>query len=269
MLAKLGLEPSDVVFVTDEGQNMVSAFQYDQELIKCICHGLHTIAKRSLKPYIDSSIVLGEVTLQYLADMEEKIGKLKKLIGAIRSRLNLHDSLTVRLGLEGDTRWLTKINMVDKYLKLAEDDHSKIDNYFRNEKDTELRQLALDVSDSKEDLVYFSTIFGPFQEAIRRLERDKSPTMNKVLETFYSLKEKITSFNNSDIPMLSELSISILAVMDHKERILINDNHLISVTLDPSKKNDLFNMIGREKFEIIKQKFEDKIRGIVMDKYYF
>uniref|UniRef100_A0A914QAD5 HAT C-terminal dimerisation domain-containing protein n=1 Tax=Panagrolaimus davidi TaxID=227884 RepID=A0A914QAD5_9BILA len=153
----------------------------------------------------------------------------------------------------------------DKYLKLTEDDHSKIDNYFRNKKNTELRQLAFDVSDSKEDLVHFSTIFAPFQEAIRRLERDKSPTMYKVLETFYSLKEKITSFNNSDIPMLSELSISILAVMDHKERILINDNHLISVTLDPSKKNDLFNMIGREKFEIIKQKFEDIIRGIAIE----
>lgn len=104
-------ESSNVSIVTDEASNMNEFPKH----IRCACHILNTVAKRISEPYKDSK--LSPEVKKDCKSVQSALHTLQKLIVKLRGFTVVRETLGTCLHVPGETRWMSKVEMVDCFLK--------------------------------------------------------------------------------------------------------------------------------------------------------
>ncbi|KAF7636214.1 hypothetical protein Mgra_00004343 [Meloidogyne graminicola] len=214
------------LFVSDEGQNICFALNSNKVIsIRCICHVLNTIAKRTFSPYKAGKQLLEENDLSYsdrksIVSLNEIINAVKSVGSFVRNHYWIRKNLQTVPQEEIITRWLSKMNMIRSVLKV----YPKLNEL----KNSELR--------SKMPL------------------KEKQITLHLVWPKMYEIKRKLTALATKQEFICSELSLAALRsaqkCLNRKlDAGIITDVHRAATFLAP-KRRLLNGVTDAEKFKI-------------------
>lgn len=123
-LVEYNIDPNSNFIVTDEGANVVAAFPSRYSAI-CACHTLNTILKRSIEPYKNRGrnqldlIVLDPEVGEKVIQFKETIRQMKCVINCAKRSPAVYSMLTRPLTIDCETRWLSKLTMIESWLLLT------------------------------------------------------------------------------------------------------------------------------------------------------
>ena len=83
--------------------------------IRCGCHVLNTVAKRITEPYKFSG--LSTIIKNNSAVVKIALDTLQKLVVGLRRFTSVRESLGTALHVPGETRWTSKLDMVERFLQ--------------------------------------------------------------------------------------------------------------------------------------------------------
>jgi hypothetical protein len=136
-LAVYGIIWSDNFIITDEGANVVAAFGSDSSAI-CIPHTINTVVKRTTFPYKQTGrnqtdVILDPTVYSKVTTFNDLLKKLKTIINCIKHSFKNYSLLQHPLVSDCDTRWLSKLTMIEAWLKLNDADKQVLSDYFAND----------------------------------------------------------------------------------------------------------------------------------------
>uniref|UniRef100_A0AC35GSS2 HAT C-terminal dimerisation domain-containing protein n=1 Tax=Panagrolaimus sp. PS1159 TaxID=55785 RepID=A0AC35GSS2_9BILA len=247
ILQKYGLNIDYQFFVTDEGANVLCAFR-DVSSSVCICHTLATDIKRTTNPYkatgrnTIAGVVIAQNVLDTVIHFQSNLDKLKQLIAGIRHSTKISTKLSSRLIIDCETRWASKLIMVDGWLNLKREDLEQIKEFYKN--NVAKTKLIRDVVELEGDFRSYIMVMALFKEKIRLLEAQKKPTSNHVLLVYFDLEDHLSSFLESENNLVKSLAVSALAVLRKKENYFKKSIFYAACSLDIYKRAKIFKCRG-------------------------
>uniref|UniRef100_A0A914QT34 HAT C-terminal dimerisation domain-containing protein n=1 Tax=Panagrolaimus davidi TaxID=227884 RepID=A0A914QT34_9BILA len=262
-LLKFGIEWKNNFVITDEGANVIAAFRSDScdSSAVCIPHSLNTTLKRTTDPYKRGgrnqvAVVLDDGVISKVISMNELIKKLKIIINSVKHSYKTYSMLDHPLVTDCDTRWLSKLTMVETWLKLNDEDKAVLRTYFNN--DAGKRAILEELFQGQGDLQNYVLVLGLFRPYLRLLESEKEPTLNHVLLCYYKLRKHLESFLSSNNELVKSLATSCLAVLERKKSNFTHEMHYAACCLDIFQRSQIYQLCGLEEV----QKAEDAIEKL-------
>uniref|UniRef100_A0A914PSW8 HAT C-terminal dimerisation domain-containing protein n=1 Tax=Panagrolaimus davidi TaxID=227884 RepID=A0A914PSW8_9BILA len=247
ILQEYGLNIDHQFFVTDEGANVVSAFR-DVSSSICICHTLATDIKRTTNPYkatgrnTINGVVIEQNVLDTVTHFQSGMDKLKLLISGIRHSTKISTKLSCRLLIDCETRWASKIIMVEGWLNLKREDIDQIKDFYKN--NAAKTKLIRYVIELEGDFRSYILVMKIFREKILLLERQKKPTSNHVLLVYFDIEDHLSSFLESENILVKSLAVSALAVLRKKEDYFKKSIFYAACCLDIYKRAQIYKSRG-------------------------
>ncbi|KAL3069709.1 hypothetical protein niasHS_015943 [Heterodera schachtii] len=167
---------------TDEGQNMLSGGEERFLHVRCLCHVLATIARRTTDPYHGSRLSVAEK--RQLNQFSDQLKELSKFVTTAKNIPQIDDFAGSFLLESVCTRWLTNHMMCRAFHEGID----KIKEAVAQHGDDSLKADLAALSVFKEDFEAYTGIFEAFSLAVAKLEVAKSPTINLVLPVLAKLE---------------------------------------------------------------------------------
>ncbi|KAL3081808.1 hypothetical protein niasHT_033999 [Heterodera trifolii] len=167
---------------TDEGQNMLSGGEERFLHVRCLCHVLATIARRTTDPYHGSRLSVAEK--RQLNQFSDQLKELSKFVTTAKNIPQIDDFAGSFLLESVCTRWLTNHMMCRAFHEGID----KIKEAVAQHGDYSLKADLAALSVFKEDFEAYTGIFEAFSLAVAKLEVAKSPTINLVLPVLAKLE---------------------------------------------------------------------------------
>ncbi|KAL3102838.1 hypothetical protein niasHT_027736 [Heterodera trifolii] len=167
---------------TDEGQNMLSGGEERFLHVRCLCHVLATIARRTTDPYHGSRLSVAEK--RQLNQFSDQLKELSKFVTTAKNIPQIDDIAGSFLLESVCTRWLTNHMMCRAFHEGID----KIKEAVAQHGDDSLKADLAALSVFKEDFEAYTGIFEAFSLAVAKLEVAKSPTINLVLPVLAKLE---------------------------------------------------------------------------------
>lgn len=212
------------VIVTDRGSNMISAFRNSNK-IHCVNHLLHNIIEKAV------------LKVQELSDIVNKCSKLVKFFKKSGENSNLRVSLKSHCA----TRW----NTIYYLLKSVADNWGGITNILA-EKNEANRIDGLNIIEINSVL----RMFAPFEEASKKLEGSKYPTIHLVIPSIYKLKKFCIS-DSKDNEITNKIKSILNELLSSTVLPNLTKYHKLALFLFPPT-NKLLQFSSLEKIDIIK-----------------
>lgn len=166
MLTDFGIELNDkAIIVTDRGSNMIAAFRQHNHIF-CFAHLLHNVIQKSMQEF---------ERIDDLCRACTKLVKYFKVNGA-------NSKLPTSLKSYTPTRW----NSIYHMLLSIEKNWPEIIQLLQEKNDLS-RINNIQLSHISEIVM----VLQPFEEAFKKLEGDKSPTIHLVCIYAYHLKKSV------------------------------------------------------------------------------
>ncbi|KAH9366339.1 hypothetical protein HPB48_006209 [Haemaphysalis longicornis] len=210
--AKLGIDEgmlSNVVFVTDQGANIINALR-PYARMNCSAHVLNTILRNTFDE--------GYLTRE-LPELLEQLQKVKAVVTFLKQS-GLASQLPHGVCQEVSTRWNSKLTMIKSVLTQYDEIESLLDS----------RGNLLLEDVNKALLVEVVDFLEPFKEASEKLEQDKVVTLPLVLMYYAKLKKHLTT-TLTDSPGVCKLKSRTLEFLELK--LTVGELHKISTFLWP------------------------------------
>lgn len=197
-----------IVFITDNGSNMVKALECDAHL-RCVCHCINLAVQQS----IPSSEQLTEM----ISSCQELVTHFK--------RCELQNNLSTSLKKDIDTRWNSIVVMplsIEKvYDQVVNVLISRKEERFVDEIDIDLiRDIIL--------------VLEPFKNGSEILSAEKDPTLHLVLPFVKKFKQTC-EIKSTDSEPIKQLKCALLTKID--EKIWLSELHYIATFLCPETKS--------------------------------
>ncbi|KAL3080067.1 hypothetical protein niasHT_034625 [Heterodera trifolii] len=186
LLIKKGAASSENVTqigrTTDEGQNVISGGEERFLHVRCLCHILATIARRTTEPYHGSRLSAAEK--RQLNQFSDQLKELSKFVTTAKNIPKIDDMAGSFLLESVCTRWLTNHIMSRAFHEGIE----KIKEAVARHGDDSLKADFVALAVFKDDFEAYTGIFEAFSMAVAKLEAAKSPTINLVLPVLAQLE---------------------------------------------------------------------------------
>lgn len=200
---------SNVVFVTDQGANMISALR-PYARMSCCAHVLNTVLRNAF----DDGYLAEE-----LPDLLEQLKKVKAVVTLLKQS-GLTSQLPHGVCQEICTRWNSKLAMIKSVLT----QYDAIENLLNSRGNLLLEDV------NKALLTEVVEFLEPFKEASDKLEQDKVVTLPLVLMYYTKLKKHLTAAS-TDSPEVCKLKSRTLEFLQTKMQI--GELHKIATFLWP------------------------------------
>lgn len=197
-----------IVFVTDNGSNMVKALECDAHL-RCVCHCINLA--------VQQSISASDQIANTIECCESLVTHFKKC--------ELQNKLTTSLKKDVDTRWNSIVEMLMSIDKV----YGEVLNVLSDRKEEHL----IDDLDTHliKDLI---ALLEPFKVGSEILSADKEPTLHLVLPFVKKFKQAC-EINTNDTAPIKQIKRALLSKLD--EKIWLCDLHYIATFLCPETKS--------------------------------
>ncbi|KAL3115122.1 hypothetical protein niasHT_018672 [Heterodera trifolii] len=186
LLIKKGAASSENVTqigrTTDEGQNVISGGEERSLHVRCLCHILATIARRTTEPYHGSRLSAAEK--RQLNQFSDQLKELSKFVTTAKNIPKIDDMAGSFLLESVCTRWLTNHIMSRAFHEGID----KIKEAVARHGDDSLKADFVALAVFKDDFEAYTGIFEAFSMAVAKLEAAKSPTINLVLPVLAQLE---------------------------------------------------------------------------------
>uniref|UniRef100_A0A914PAG0 HAT C-terminal dimerisation domain-containing protein n=1 Tax=Panagrolaimus davidi TaxID=227884 RepID=A0A914PAG0_9BILA len=250
---------SELRFVTDEGSSMVAAYK-DLNQIICVDHGLNTVVKRGLDPYKETRQMPIRLTPASKAAVEELNGlvkDVKSLVQYVKRRPNINTRLDLRLILDADTRWMSKLHMVKRVLNMSSQDTIKLREYLNIEDPSMLEKFDL-IRHKSDKLQILVDVYQPFLEAMLAMEAENQPTLFLVPIYYSKLINHLNEAKVSSDTTKAGLAESVLKVMEYKKDVLLTDDHFMALMLNPKHNGLVEKLMTPEKVDALFKKISEE-----------
>uniref|UniRef100_A0A914PPH1 HAT C-terminal dimerisation domain-containing protein n=1 Tax=Panagrolaimus davidi TaxID=227884 RepID=A0A914PPH1_9BILA len=258
-LAVYGITWPDNFIITDEGANVVAAFGSDSSAI-CIPHTINTVVKRTTCPYKQSGrnqtdVILDLTVYSKVTTFNDLLKKLKIIINCIKHSFKTYSLLQHPLVSDCDTRWLSKLTMIEAWLKLSDADKQVLSDYFAN--DAAKTAILEELFQGQGDLQNYILVMGIFRPSLRLLESENKPTLNHVLICYYKIRAHLITYITSNNELVKSLAVSCLAVLDRKKPNFTHDIHYVACCLDIFQRGQIFVQGGQDEVQKAKEVVEN------------
>ncbi|KAH6942575.1 hypothetical protein HPB50_008067 [Hyalomma asiaticum] len=228
---------SNVVFVTDQGANIISALR-PYARMNCCAHVLNTVLRNAFDD---------RYLAQELPDLLEQLQKVKAVVTFLKQS-GLTSQLPHGVCQEICTRWNSKLAMMKSVLS----QYDAIENLL----DSRGNLLLEDVN--KTLLTEVAEFLEPFKEASEKLEQDKVVTLPLVLMYYTKLKKHLTA-DSTDSPEVCQLKSRTLEFLQIK--LPIEELHKVSTFLWPPFRH--LRVLDEQE----RKSVHDRVRELLIDVY--
>jgi len=197
-----------IVFVTDNGPNMVKALECDAHL-RCVCHCINLAVQQSFSA--------GEQLINTITSCEDLVTHFKKC--------ELQNKLTNSLKKDIDTRWNSVVEMLNSIDKV----YDEIFPILANRKE-EHYVYDIDIHLVRDMIV----LLEPFKNGSEILSADKEPTLHLVLPFVKKFKQTC-EIKFSDSEPIKQMKRALSSKID--EKIWLSDLHYVATFLCPETKS--------------------------------
>jgi len=255
LLVDNGFEPDEclnVAIVTDEASNMNRIAEH----LHCACHILNKIAKHVTKPY--SSSALAQNVMNDCKAVQDALMKLQKVIVKLRGLTAVRETLGTSLHVAGITRWVSKLDMVELFLK----DEVKIKQVVQEKKPSLFAGVEKFYTDYRNILEDYCKAVGPIKKRIEKLEGEKYVTISHYFPLFLSLRLHWIKLNPSQksSTVLKSLVSAAEEAIDKKMAKWNNKLIYSAAYLDPTMRIQIDALKDSVKVEM--NQFEKYIRDL-------
>lgn len=213
----------DPIIVTDRGSNMISAFSGNNN-IYCIDHLINNTIQKTVS------------NIPQLAELVTNCSKLVKYF----KKSGINSNMKTSLKSMCPTRW----NTVFYLLKSVEENWIEIFQILkeRNE-DRRIQDINLN------DISSITQLLQHFEDASKKLEADKYPTLHLVIPYVHRLK-KVCTINQDDTDILKETKLHLIELLQNLVYQNLTVFHKVALFLFPPT-NKLIQFEAAEKEEIM------------------
>lgn len=166
--------------------------------------------------------------------------------------------LSVRLAVDIATRWLSKLNVVRRFMKLNDDDYQTL---IKGLDKNDIKTLDI-IWNQRQKLLEFIKVFEKLEDALMPLQGDNTPTMHLVRPLLRKLQIELEIYLKADSPVLKALAQSALLALEEKTKHFYKDIHDVAVFLDPSQVPKLDDYFSDEYIGEMLQKFKKEVRKL-------
>ncbi|XP_019719169.1 zinc finger BED domain-containing protein 1-like isoform X2 [Hippocampus comes] len=229
ILQEFGILSEDIVLVTDDGSDVVAAFQ-DYTRLSCASHNIDLILRHVFECLDEKNPLHGPV-VKLMAATKALVTHLK--------REGLDDDLEQPLEQAAETRWNSKlavlksVNHALKSGELHEILHGRNELRFLDDVDAKL-------------LDDVTLLLAPFDEATRHLSAG-APTLHLVLPTKVTLLKALLQHYHHDGPLVTELKVKLAQAVDSKFQIHLY--HKVATALSPRLRTFLRKTVSAQEYE--------------------
>lgn len=210
--SKLGYEETmleKVVFVTDQGANIISALRTFSRM-NCTAHILNTILRHTF-----DDVYL----IQHLPELSKQLKKVKTIVTFLKQS-GLSNQLPHGVCQEVRTRWNSRLAMIRSIVV----QYDEIESLLETRDNTLMEGVD---SATLKDVVNF---LEPFREASDNLEQEKLPTLPLVLLYYRRLKGHLT-VSSGDTPVVKKLKKRAAPFLESK--LQLEELHYVATFLWP------------------------------------
>ncbi|CAF3573381.1 unnamed protein product [Rotaria sp. Silwood1] len=218
----INVDAYHIVFVTDNGSNMVKALENDAHL-RCVCHCINLA--------IQQSIPASEQIANTVTSCQDLVTHFKKC--------ELQNKLTHSLKKDVDTRW----NSILEMLSSIDTVYNQV-IYVLAERKEEHYTDDIDINLIKDLIV----LLQPFKTGSEILSSENEPTLHLVLPFLKRFKQAC-EVKISDKEPIKKIKRALLEKLD--EKIWLSDLHYIATFLCPETKS-LSSLTKSERNSVIK-----------------
>ncbi|CAF2999603.1 unnamed protein product [Rotaria sp. Silwood2] len=211
-----------IVFVTDNGSNMVKALECDAHL-RCVCHCINLAVQQSI-PVCEQLV--------------NTVGSCQSLVTHFK-KCELQNKLTTSLKKDVDTRWNSIVEMLNSVDKV----YNEILAVLAERKEEHLVD-DLDIHLVRDLII----LLEPFKNGSEILSAEKESTLHLVLPFVKKFKQ-VCEINPSDTVPIKQIKRSLLSNID--EKIWLSELHYIATFLCPETKS-LSSLSKSERNSVIK-----------------
>ncbi|CAK5088427.1 unnamed protein product [Meloidogyne enterolobii] len=214
--------------------------------IRCICHVLNTICKRTFSPYKVGKQLLRDTDLSQSERLSvgislEILGAVKNVGVFARNHFWLRKHLDSVPHDEIITRWLSKLKMIKSVLKVYPKLVELKNSDLRSKMPLEYLENLRLVGKNLEEIQNFVKILEIFNEYVLFFQTEKNVTLHLVWPMIYEIKRKLNCLTTDQAFIESEVSLCVLrsALKCLQRKIdegVITDIHKAATFLAPKRR---------------------------------